>query len=1364
MLSGPIPSNEKERLKSLANYQVLDSISELEFDELTKLASQICGTKIALISLIDENRQWFKSKVGIEASETSREISFCAHAINDPKVPLIIEDSRLDDRFRDNPLVTGDPNVIFYAGVPLVNKDDMPLGTLCVIDDKPRKLTEEQIFGLKTITKSVMNLLESRKKNFQLEHEKILLIDSLEYLNPLFFILDKDRIIQNYGVKLLKVQPSLKEKTDFSEYFEFLAPFDWNQWIQDDEIIQNKLYFFQSLDTSQRFKFSIKKHGRSLIISASPIVNTNFPLNHYHLTINDFSKHDYIAEFLFLQQTTERSLLDSKNLLLKTQEKNIALQRANEQVDLLARFPAENPNPIIRLNKELSISYINDAAKLKFTIDFNLTETGIGDEELRGYLTQMLQQGQDVLKLILKRNKRHYNISLRNVPDQGYLNIYAIDITNYIEQVQQKETELVELNTKIQSQKEFYEFVLNTIPSDIAVFSREHKYVFINPQGIKNQEIREFMIGKDDFDYCQLKGISTDLAENRRKVFNEVIASGESRDWIDDKIDGQGNRVVIYRVIAPLKDERGEIMYVVGYGLDITPTKIVEERLIQSNKRLLLLENFLNKTTDAIQVSDEFGNMVYVNQTASERLGIQIEDIKKYRVSDFEKYFNDEIVWRDHIEFLKEHGVFNVESVNINQATGEKYDVEVNVVYEEIDGLGYSIAASRDITQRRKTQEELRSLSLVAKNTTNGVLILNKERKIIWVNEAILNRSEYTFDELFGKSPSVFQYDGSNQDTVNRIIQGLSDKNAIEEEILHVSKSGNLYWINLNMQPIFDDKDEFEGYIAIELDITERKKFEQTIATQNKDLKEITDALDQSALVSIADSKGLIIKANQKFCDVSGYLENELLGKNHSLLNSNFHSSEFWINMWKTVMSGEIWRAEVCNKRKNGELYWVDSIIYPVFDVNGEIRQYLSIRHEITDRKFAVNELERKAALQRLLVKISSEYINIPLSTVDSSINKSMAEIGVFVKVDRVYIFDYNHESETASNLYEWCEFGIKPQIENLQHIPFSEIPFWVSTHFAGEPIIVSNTKEIAPSPFREMIEVQDIKSLVAIPMMDNNKCIGFVGFDAVRSIRVFSEEEQNLLELYSQMLVNVSQRTDYLKQIQQSKNDIEEINRGLELQVQEKTITNLELAKSLSDQEKMVTIGEVSSGIAHDLNTPLGAIKSGAENIRFTLEALFHDTIWRCSPDQIRFACERASSTEIELFLGGMQQRKETEAFSLYLRETFPTLEDEKIISYSNGLVKNRIKIQDTELIANIVSSENAQEFIDLIYHMQMTRNFVDTILSSGERASQVINDLRSFIKDNKSSDKIEVILQNNIATVLTIFNYELKIDKPLK
>ena len=164
-----IPSNENLRLKALKEYSILDTLPEKEYDNITQLASQICGTSISSISLIDEKRQWFKSKVGLGVDETSKDISFCGHAIMEPDQIFTVKDSRLDVRFQDNPLVVGDPHVVFYTGVPLVSPEGYALGTLCVIDDKPKELNQDQLMALKALSNQVVSLFELRKSKMLLE-------------------------------------------------------------------------------------------------------------------------------------------------------------------------------------------------------------------------------------------------------------------------------------------------------------------------------------------------------------------------------------------------------------------------------------------------------------------------------------------------------------------------------------------------------------------------------------------------------------------------------------------------------------------------------------------------------------------------------------------------------------------------------------------------------------------------------------------------------------------------------------------------------------------------------------------------------------------------------------------------------------------------------------------------------------------------------------------------------------------------------------------------------------------------------------------------------------------------------------------
>jgi GAF domain-containing protein len=171
--------NEKERLEALDKYAILDTLSEVDYDNLTTLAAHICKTKISLISFIDLNRQWFKSKYGLTVSETPRELAFCAHALHTPTEVMIVEDARKDNRFHDNPLVIGDPKIVFYAGVPLISDGGFPLGTLCVIDNTPRELNNEQLEALQYLANQVSRLLEIRKQQFKLK----MLVKELENKN-----------------------------------------------------------------------------------------------------------------------------------------------------------------------------------------------------------------------------------------------------------------------------------------------------------------------------------------------------------------------------------------------------------------------------------------------------------------------------------------------------------------------------------------------------------------------------------------------------------------------------------------------------------------------------------------------------------------------------------------------------------------------------------------------------------------------------------------------------------------------------------------------------------------------------------------------------------------------------------------------------------------------------------------------------------------------------------------------------------------------------------------------------------------------------------------------------------------------------
>ncbi|WP_216910560.1 GAF domain-containing protein [Synechococcus sp. CCY 0621] len=178
-----VAPREAARLEALKDYRILDTDTEQSYDDITFLAAQLCDVPIALISLVDADRQWFKSKVGLDVSETSRDVSFCAHAILGDQT-LVVKDAREDERFRDNALVCSEPNIVFYAGVPLSTPSGARIGSLCVIDRRPRDLSSLQIRSLETLAHQVVLQLELKRVSDQLAGA-LQRIDVMEQLIPI---------------------------------------------------------------------------------------------------------------------------------------------------------------------------------------------------------------------------------------------------------------------------------------------------------------------------------------------------------------------------------------------------------------------------------------------------------------------------------------------------------------------------------------------------------------------------------------------------------------------------------------------------------------------------------------------------------------------------------------------------------------------------------------------------------------------------------------------------------------------------------------------------------------------------------------------------------------------------------------------------------------------------------------------------------------------------------------------------------------------------------------------------------------------------------------------------------------------------
>lgn len=216
--------------------------------------------------------------------------------------------------------------------------------------------------------------------------------------------------------------------------------------------------------------------------------------------------------------------------------------------------------------------------------------------------------------------------------------------------------------------------------------------------------------------------------------------------------------------------------------------------------------------------------------------------------------------------------------------------------------------------------------------------------------------------------------------------------------------------------------------------------------------------------------------------------------------------------------------------------------------------------------------IEQQLLLQDLLISISTKYINADLSDIDELLRKSLKQIGEFVIADRSYVFTYDFENYTCSNTYEWCANGVDPEIDNLQNVPLGGfITQWLDSHKNGEAFYledVSLLPDMGESSLRAILEAQGIKSLLTIPMLKSNDLIGFIGFDSVKKVHKYSENEKNILFVFANMLVNVIQRKENEEQIKEQEQRKEELLKNLSLQNEE--------------------LNEYAHAVSHDLKAPL--------------------------------------------------------------------------------------------------------------------------------------------------------------------------------
>jgi PAS domain S-box-containing protein len=332
---------------------------------------------------------------------------------------------------------------------------------------------------------------------------------------------------------------------------------------------------------------------------------------------------------------------------------------------------------------------------------------------------------------------------------------------------------------------------------------------------------------------------------------------------------------------------------------------------------------------------------------------------------------------------LKRSTTFLAESQIIKGTAGDSSFFIYLVLFVSVLIMGGLIVSSALINKQLAASDTNLKDIKAALDASTIVAITDPNGTIVFVNDKFEEISKYKKEEIIGKNHRILNSGYHSKEFFRDLWNTIQSGKIWRGEIRNKAKDGTFYWVDTTIVPFINKRGKPVQYIAIRSDITQRKKAEKSLLESTKEVRDITFALNQSSIVAITDEKGRITTVNDKFCEISKYTREELIGQDHRILNSGYHSKEFFKNLWKTIGTGEVWKGEIRNKAKDGTYYWVDTTIVPFLNEQGKPYQYLAIRNDITERKRQEEVLHRQdklAAVGQLAAGVAHEIRN-PLTS-----------------------------------------------------------------------------------------------------------------------------------------------------------------------------------------------------------------------------------------------------------------------------------------------------------------------------------------------------------------------------------------------
>ena len=492
-----------------------------------------------------------------------------------------------------------------------------------------------------------------------------------------------------------------------------------------------------------------------------------------------------------------------------------------------------------------------------------------------------------------------------------------------------------------------------------------------------------------------------------------------------------------------------------------------------------------------------------------------------------------------------------------------------NAILDDNKELLEVMAVGRDITEIKLQQEKIESQEKFRQIIDNigGIFwLLSADKKEVLFISSNFKRAhgkEYTYtnDPLEPLRSIVYPPD---RDKFEQAISRFMENSQFEEEFRVVNPDQQIHWVTSSAFPVLDENGNLQSYAGLFQDITERKNIELSEAEKTRKLNAIVQAMPDLMFV---------IRSDGEYVDVISSDSSDLASPPEKIIGRNIR--EFLPDEAEKLLS--LFRESIDQKKVvtgtyklevKGTLMHFEARITPLDNEN-----ILSVVRNVTELYTTNERLRYQTGLQKLLVQISNTYINLPASQLEEKINTSLQELGEFIGADRFYVFEYRSDLHVFNNTHEWCSPGVEPQIEYLQNAPAGDFQIFLDTHQKGETLVIQNVLSMPEDDsVRKALEAQDIKSMIAVPLLDDGEYVGFVGIDSIYTTKLFDENEHQLLKVFAQTLTAARQRIRSHKELEEA----------------------LDKSKE-SDRLKSAFLATVS----HELRTPINHILGFSELIK---------------------------------------------------------------------------------------------------------------------------------------------------------------------